>query len=79
MNILLLFVVIEDVVAAVFNRLSKLSTLKCAAAADSVNRNACGGATRVSNPSMIMAAAGPGGAMPPKQIKQKNKEIKDKC
>lgn len=65
MNILLLFVVNDDVVAAVFSRLSKLSTLKCAAAADSVNRNACGGATRVSNPSMIMAAAGPGGATPP--------------
>lgn len=54
-------------VAAVLNNVSKLKTLKWAAAADSVKRNVwcCWGATRVSNPSMIMAVAGGPGATPP--------------
>ena len=43
---------------------SKLSTLKWAAAADSVRRNAwCVGATSVSNPSMIIL---PGAPLPPR-------------
>lgn len=52
------------VVAADFNRhVSKLNTLKCAAAADSVSRNAwCDGATSVSKPSMIMVVVGCSGA-----------------
>lgn len=78
----LLFVVNDAVVAAVFNRhVSKLSTLKWAAAADSVSRNAwCDGATRVSNPSMIMAVAGGPGALPPAmfQFNQLTGEIDEK-
>lgn len=56
--------------AAVFNKhVSKLSTLKWAAAADSVSKNAwCDGATRVSSPSMIMAVVGGPGAVPPIQF-----------
>lgn len=66
-RLLLLFANDVVVVAADFNRqVSKLNTLKCAAAADSVSRNAwCDGATSVSNPSMIMVVAGcPGAGLP---------------
>lgn len=66
----------DDVfVDAVLKKLSKLSTLKCAAAADSAMRNVwCDGdATRVSSPSMIMAVAGGPGATPPlMKIKENN-------
>lgn len=65
--LLLLFANDVVVVAADFKRqVSKLNTLKCAAAADSVRRNAwCDGATSVSNPSMIMVVVGcPGAGLP---------------
>lgn len=66
-NKLLLLLFANVVVAADFNRhVSKLNTLKCAAAADSVKRNAwCDGATSVSKPSMIMVVDDcPGAELP---------------
>lgn len=79
-NKLLLFAVNGAVVAAVFKRhVSKLSTLKWAAAADSVSKNAwCDGATRVSNPSMIMAVAGGPGALPPTNHQWRERQKKNK-
>lgn len=57
---------VVDVAADFSKHVSKLNTLKCAAAADSVRRNAwCDGATSVSNPSMIMVVVGcPGAGLP---------------
>lgn len=58
---------VEEVPEAVLNRhVSKLSTLKWAAAADSVSRNAWwDGVTNVSRPSMIIVDGGGPGARPP--------------